>query len=71
MLIFRSEEHIDKWCKMWKLPRGATLSVEQSWKLADLWYRDRLSPDWRRRTVDETHELLHSLGLTSDFWRLA
>jgi len=71
MLIFRSEEHIDKWCKMWSLPRGATLSMEQTWKLADHWYRERLSPDWRRRTIDEAHELFRFLGLTSEFWRLA
>jgi hypothetical protein len=45
--------------------------MEQAWKLADAWYRDRLSSDWRRRTVDEAHELFRSLGLTSEFWRLA
>ena len=70
MLIFRSEEHIEKWSKDWRLPLGAVLSLEQAWKLADAWYRDRLSPDWRRRTVDEAHELFRSLGLTSEFWRL-
>jgi hypothetical protein len=70
MLIFRSEEHIEKWCKAWRLPFGAVLSLEQAWKLADAWYRDRLSPDWRRRTVDEAHALFRSLGLTSEFWRL-
>ena len=70
MLLFRSEEHIDRWCSAWKLGRGATLTVEQTWRLADSWYRDRLSPDWRRRTVDEAHELSRSLGLVSDFWRL-
>jgi hypothetical protein len=75
MLIFRSEDHmkdhIEKWCKAWNLPRGATLSLEQAWNLADAWYRDRLSPDWRRRTVDEAHELFRSLELTSEFWTLA
>jgi hypothetical protein len=71
MLIFRSEEHIEKWCKAWRLPLGAVLSLEQAWRLADAWYRDRLSHDWRRRTVDEAHELFRSLGLTSEFWRLA
>jgi len=35
MLIFRSEEHIEKWCKAWGLPLGAVLSLEQAWKLAD------------------------------------
>jgi hypothetical protein len=71
MLIFRSEEHIERWCKAWKLAPGAVLSVEQAWKLADAWYRDRRLPDWRRRTVDEAHALFDSLGLTSEFWRLA
>jgi hypothetical protein len=81
MLIFRSEdqrsedqrveEHIDRWCSAWKLPRGATLSVQQAWMLADAWYRDRMSPEWRRRTAEEAHELFRSLGLTSDFWRFS
>ena len=81
MLLFRSEEHqseepnseahIDRWCSAWKLPHGATLTIEQAWKLADAWYRDRMSPDWRRRTVDEAHALFQSLGLTSDFWRFS
>jgi len=76
MLLFRSEEqrsekHIERWCKAWRLPHGATLSMEQAWKLADAWYRDRRSPDWRRRTVDEAHQLFASLGLTSEFWRFS
>jgi len=71
MLIFRSEEHIDRWCMTWRLARGATLSVEQAWRLAHAWYRDRMSPGWRRRTVDEAHALFRSLELTSDFWRFS
>lgn len=69
MLLFRSEANIDKWCKAWNLPRGATLTVEQTWNLADAWYRDRMSAEWRRRTMDEAHKLFESLGLTSRFWR--
>jgi hypothetical protein len=38
---------------------------------ADAWYRDRLSPSWHRRTVDQAHGLLLSLGLDSDFWRFS
>ena len=71
MLLFRSEEHIDSWCKAWRLSRGAVLSIDQTWKLADAWYRERMSPTFRRRTVDEAHELFGSLGLTSDFWRFS
>ena len=71
MLLFRAEDHIDRWCKAWRLPRGATLTLDQAWNLANAWYRDRMSPEWRRRTVDEAHALFGSLGLTSDFWRFS
>jgi len=67
----QSDDHIDRWCRSWRLGRGAVLSVEQAWRLADAWYRDRMSPAWRRRTMDEAHELFRSLGLTSEFWHFS
>jgi len=70
MLLFRSEEHVDRWCNQWRLPRGETLSVEQVWRLADAWYADRLAPEWRRKTIDEAHAVFRSLGLSSDAWML-
>ena len=71
MLLFWSEEHVQKWCRDWNLPRGGVLSLEQCWRLAKTWYGpDRREPGWRRRTVDETEALFSELGLTSPFWRL-
>lgn len=71
MLIFRSEEHVEKWCADWNMPRGATMSLETCFKLARAWYGpDRREPQWRRRTVEEAEALLAELGLTSPFWRL-
>ncbi len=71
MLLFRSEEHVDRWCAAWRLERGAVLSLEQGWNLAQAWYgADRRDPAWRRRTVDETEALFAELGLTSAFWSL-
>jgi len=70
MLLFRSEDHIERWCKAWRLPRGATLSIDQAWRLADVWYCDRLSPQWRRKTVEEAHGVFGSLGLRGEFWKL-
>jgi hypothetical protein len=70
MLLFRSEEHIDRWAEMRKAPRGETLSMQQLWGLASVWYHDRLSPDWRRRTAEEAQEVFESLGLTGEFWKL-
>lgn len=70
MLLFRAEEHIDKWCALRELPRGAVLTVDKAFELARAWYHDRLEPGWRRKTPDETAALFESLGLTGRFWKL-
>ena len=71
MLLFRSEEHIERWCATWHLPKGAVLSLEQGWRLARVWYgEDRRDPAWRRRTLDETEALFAELGFTSEFWNV-
>jgi hypothetical protein len=70
MLLFRSEEHIDRWCTFRGLSRGGTMSVAQCWQLARAWYGDKLSPDWRRKTLDEAEAMLAAIGLTDPFWSL-
>jgi len=70
MLLFRSEEHIDRWCAFRDLPRGGTMTVQQCWDLGRIWYGDRLRPDWRRRTLDEAEAVFASIGLTDPFWSL-
>jgi hypothetical protein len=71
MLLFWSEEHVEKWCRDWNLPRGELLPLDTCWRLAKAWYGpDRREPGWRRRTVEETRDLFTRLGLTSPFWRL-
>jgi hypothetical protein len=71
MLLFRSEEHVERWCRAWSLPRGALLTLREAWQLALAWYgEDRRDPAWRRRTVDETEALLAELGLGGPFWKL-
>ncbi len=70
MLAFRSEAHVDRWCEQSSLERGAVFPLETAWKLADAWYRDRMSPDWRRRTPEEAEAVFSALGLTGSFWSL-
>jgi len=70
MLLFRSEEHIDRWCEARGLPRGGVLTPGQGWRLARAWYAGKLTPDWRRKTVDEAEALFSDLGLADPFWRL-
>jgi hypothetical protein len=70
MLLFRSEEHIDRWCGARDMPRGGLLSPDQAWRLARVWYKDKLKPDWRRHTLEETERLLADVGITGSFWSL-
>jgi hypothetical protein len=68
MNLFRSEEHIVRW--LGGRQPGATLTVTQLNSLAQAWWSDRLSPDWRPRTRDGNQAILDGLGLTGDFWQL-
>ncbi len=70
MLLFRSEEHLEEWRRERGLDRGAVLSLQQQWQLADAWYPGRLDPDWKRRTPEQAQAVFEELGLTGTFWRL-
>lgn len=70
MLAFRSEEHVDRWREQRCLAKGAAFEPEQLWRLAREWYRERLSPQWGRKTPDEAQAFFDQLGLTGPFWQL-
>src|SRR5919106_351739 len=61
MLLFRDEEHVERWARTGGHPKGGLLTLEQLWDLARIWYENRLQPDWRRRTADEATGLLGHL----------
>jgi hypothetical protein len=62
---------VDRWCEQWKQPRGAIISLEQQWKLAQAWYADRMEFDWRRKTAEEVRALWRELGFTASFWEMS
>lgn len=72
MLLFRAEGrvHVERWLKATGRERGAIVSVERLWLLAQRWYGDRLDPSWRPRTREQAQTLLTGADLTGDFWRL-
>jgi hypothetical protein len=70
MLLFRGEEHIDRWRRQWSQPRGGVLTISQAWDLAKAWYGSKLSQQWRRPTVEEAEALLARIGLAGEFWQL-
>jgi hypothetical protein len=69
MLLFRSEEHIDSWYRR-DSATGATLTLDEQWQLARIWYATRMAPEWRRRTPEAAQAVFASIGLTGEFWRL-
>lgn len=71
MLLFRSEEEIDRWCAARGLERGGVVPVAVLSRLAAEWYGGRLDTGWRPRTVEASQALLASHGLEGEFWRLA
>lgn len=70
MLLFRDEGHVGRWCAARDIRPGAMITPEQAWHLAKGWYGNKLSPDWRRHTLEETEALLKTIGLTGPFWNL-
>jgi hypothetical protein len=71
MLLFRSEQDVDRWCEQWNRARGGTLSLEQGWKLAQLWYGDRLNPDWQPKSAAQAEGVFREVGLVGEFWKLS
>ncbi|MCE2488745.1 MAG: hypothetical protein J4G17_02070 [Anaerolineae bacterium] len=70
MLLFRSEGDLDAWCQQEGRPRGAVLTLQHTWALAQAWYRNRLSPTFQGRSPAEAQELFASLGLRGPFWEV-
>ena len=68
MLLFRSEEEVARWCGRSGEPRGEVIPLEQVWALAQAWYGDRLSADYRGRSLEQAMAVFRSVGLTSAFW---
>ena len=54
------------------VPRvGAVVAIDQLTQLARRWYGDRLEPDWRPRTREQSQAILDAVGLDGPFWALA
>jgi hypothetical protein len=68
ILLFRSEEMINQWCKNNQLTRGEVLSVSETWKLSKLWYHNHMSEEYHGRTAEQAAAIFRQIGLTSSFW---
>ena len=70
MLFFRSEEALNQWLAWNGASRGATFTIPQLWELSQRWYQNRMSPEYRGRTMEQVQQIFKEAGLTSDFWTI-
>lgn len=68
MLLFRSEETVEEWCREQDLPVRPLVTLDQLWQMALAWYSNRLTEESRRPGPDEIVEIFGRIGLTDPFW---
>ena len=69
MLLFRSEEHVDRWCRIRGLLRRPLVTLDQLWELALAWYGNRLTVESRRPMGEEVQKIFRDIGLEGPFWQ--
>jgi hypothetical protein len=53
-----------------EVTEGELVDLAALERLARRWYGDRMSPDWRPRTREQSQAMLDEVGLRGAFWRL-
>lgn len=68
MLFFRSEGDMLEWKRARNVPTGEMISLEQLWKLSQLWYGNRLDKAYHGRSLQQAQDIFRQVGLMGDFW---
>jgi hypothetical protein len=68
MLLFRSEDTLDQWCRRRNLPRRPMINLDQLWQLALTWYGNRLTVESPRPAPDEMVSIFAGISLQGPFW---
>ncbi|NNM03730.1 MAG: hypothetical protein HKO65_01405, partial [Gemmatimonadetes bacterium] len=66
--LFRSEEHVRRWCGQRSLEPGEIVPLGQCWELAKRWYEGREELGWVRESPYEVLEVFRGVGLHGPFW---
>ena len=70
ILFFSSESRVEEWCARHGRPKGSLLDMRKAIALADRWFGDYASPEWRRKTPEQALRILRELELDPEFWAL-
>jgi hypothetical protein len=60
---------VQEWCYRHGKTQGEVLTLEQVWALSQAWYRDRMSPHFRGRTLEQVMHIFDGIGLVLPFWK--
>lgn len=70
MLLFDSEEAIEKWCAAHGMPRGNVQPLAKIWEFARVWYGRHRAPGWRKWSASEAREIFARFGLSGPTWEV-
>ena len=70
MLVFETEDHIDKWCSRHNMPKGDIKRLDELQPFAAEWYGKYLDVNWKKWTVSEACELMDRHGFSGPTWAL-
>jgi hypothetical protein len=70
ILFFSDPARVAAWCEHHGRPHGAVVAIETVAKLAELWFGDYASPDWRRKSAREAEAIFRAIELDQAFWAL-
>jgi hypothetical protein len=68
MCFFRSEERAREWCRARDVAPNPMVRMDQLWRLAVVWYGNRLTAESRRPTPADMPAIFPAIGLTGAFW---
>ena len=67
--LFCDDDHLQRWLQATRRVQGAAMPMTQLIHLAELWYGNRLAPNFTGRTAGQAEALFVLAGLDSPFWR--
>jgi len=70
ILLFNNEEEIDEWTSRHDIPKGDVQPVQKIWNLSRDWYKDHLSPEWTKSTIEEAQSMFTKHQLSHPVWNL-
>jgi len=70
MLLFETEQDVDRWCRKRGKAKGDVRPIEQVWRFAAEWYGRHRDPDWTKWTPDEAIAMFARHGLDGPIWAL-